>query len=387
MNTGDTEGFNADAQEEPKPAGTAQQLDRITSSASVDATLFVSYVHADNEHSRGRILQFMRDVQSTYHALYGYQVELFIDRDDILWGEQWQARLDRAVSETTFLVSFVTPRYLMSDACRAEVLTFSAAARADGDEKLLLPLQWIPTHGSDVVETDDPVRIALEASQYIDITALRRTELGGAAWDDTVEAVVERLRRTIEARVSRRSSSSRSVDGQAERTIETPSLTIVEAMVRVEEGQVALSEKVAAFQRDLEKVTQTLGSYSPPPGNSPSLIAASFRTLGQRVDSDAEALEKSTSALGQEWTGFNDSIQVIIDAASESPDLSEALRDSLASVADLPEIVGLEEMQSMLQMFGALSADLRPMARAVTSALRLYTGIREAAQGWLEQVS
>jgi len=386
MNAGNPDSAASQQHEQTEPDATTQQIDRISLSANVDATLFVSYVHADNEHSRDRILQFMRDVQSTYHALYGYQVELFIDRDDILWGEQWQARLDRAVSETTFLVSFVTPRYLISEACRAEVLNFSAAARADGDAKLLLPLQWISTQESDIVGADDPVRKALEASQYIDISALRRTELGGVSWDDTVETVVERLRRTIEARISRRASSDHLNDQQQVQPVEVPPVTIVEAMIAVEEGQVALSAKVASFQRNLEKVTQVMGSYSPPPGNSPSAIAASFRALGQLVDSDVKALEISTSALGQEWTEFNGSIQVIIDAASGSPELAEALRDSLASVADMPEIVGLAEMQTMLQMFGALSADLRPMARAVTSALRLYTGIREAAQGWLEQV-
>lgn len=384
MDTTDPEVTNAAV---PERNDVEQQTAELSASSNVDATLFISYVHADNEHSRGRILRFAQDVKSTYHALYGYEVDLFIDREDILWGEQWQARLDKAVSETTFLVSFVTPRYLTSDACRAEVLGFSAAARADGDVKLLLPLQWIPTRDSDVVDADDPVRTSLQASQYIDVTPLRRAEPAGQVWDDVVELVVERLRRTIEARASRRREMTSSEHHIAHDEDTSPDSSVLDAFVALEGGQAALSKRVAAFQKDLEAVTASMGTYSPPPTQSPSAIVSSFRALGQALEPDVESLEVSTAALGQEWSAFNSSVQTIISAAAGTPELRDTLRDSLASVAEMPEPAGLDEMSSMLQMFGSLSADLRPMARAVTSALRLYTGIREAALGWLEQLS
>ncbi|WIB26184.1 AAA family ATPase [Curtobacterium sp. MCSS17_015] len=354
---------------------------------NVDASLFVSYVHADNDHARGRILRFAQDVKSTYHALYGFEIDLFIDRNDILWGENWRTRLDREVSATTFLLSFVTPRYLTSEACRSEVLGFSAAAKAAGDVRLLLPLQWIDTRATGVVDPSDPVRKALEDSQYIDVTAVRRSEPGSSDWDDMVEEVVSRLRQSIEARTRLLATPTTAVPGaRGGAEPDDSDVDALEALAALETGQAALAEKVVEFQHDLDALGAAMGSYVPPASQSPTAMIASFRALGDRLQPSVDALEQTTSALGDEWDSFNGSVQTVLRVSAGVPDLELTLKESLSAVADIPEMTELEPMREMLVTFGALSADLRPMSRAVDNALRLYKGIREAATGWLDQI-
>jgi len=377
---------------EPASAGPLRQ-EATELTPDVDATLFVSYVHADNEHARGRIIRFAEDVKSTYHALYGFEIDLFIDRNDILWGENWRTRLDREVSATTFLLSFVTPRYLTSEACRAEVLGFSAAAKAAGDVRLLLPLQWIDTRATGVVDPNDPVRKALEDSQYIDVTTVRRSEQGSSDWDDIVEDVVSRLRKSIEARAQLLATSATATATATAADEPRPAaerghqdLDALAALVTLETGQAALAEKVEEFQRDLDALGTAMGTYVPPASQSPTAMIASFRALGERLQPRVDALEQTTSALGNEWDAFNGSVQTVLHASAGVPDLEQTLKESLSAVADIPEMTELEPMRDMLITFGALSADLRPMSRAVDNALRLYEGIRTAATGWLDQV-
>lgn len=361
----------------PTPEGSPMVVE--SPARDFDATLFVSYVHADNEHARGRILQFARDVQATYSALYGFEVKLFIDRADILWGEQWRARLEREINETTFVMSFVTPRYLTSDACRSEVLSFSAAARSAGDVRLLLPLQWIDTHTSDIVDSEDPVRRALEESQYIDVTSIRRADPSSQAWDDMVEAVVERLRATIVARRTDRNPAPAA-------TTDSGGEDLVVHLVKLEAGQTALSATVARFQDRLETLSSAMARYQAPPSQSPAALQSSFHDLGTDLAPDIASLEEATADLGEEWDGFNTSVQAFLTIANQVPELRAPLRESLAAIAELPELPEAESMRQTLLAFGMISADLRPLSRAISSAILLYSGTREAATGWLNQV-
>jgi hypothetical protein len=95
---------------------------------------FWSYVHADDDADGGRVSRLARDVVAQYEMLTGEKIDLFLDRDNIPWGEEWRKEIDQSLSSIAFFISVLTPRYFMSSECRRELQKFARSARELGDE-------------------------------------------------------------------------------------------------------------------------------------------------------------------------------------------------------------------------------------------------------------
>lgn len=88
-------------------------------------TGFFSYVHADDEAERGRIAQLARDIAERVEMLTGETIELFFDRDDLEWGDDWRNRIDNSLASTAFFIAILTPRFFTSSECRREAQFFT----------------------------------------------------------------------------------------------------------------------------------------------------------------------------------------------------------------------------------------------------------------------
>src|SRR5690349_7182667 len=107
------------------------------------AGAFWSYVHADDEAERGRIVNLGADLASAYGLLTGGDLDLFLDRDALHWGDDWRQRISDAIAATTFFIPIVTPRYFNSPECRRELIEFDREARRLGAGALLLPILYV----------------------------------------------------------------------------------------------------------------------------------------------------------------------------------------------------------------------------------------------------
>jgi hypothetical protein len=74
---------------------------------------FWSYAHDDNKLDDGAILRLAQLIMDEYNLLSGNQLHLFIDHHSIAWGQEWRERIDKALSQTTFFIPIITPRYLV----------------------------------------------------------------------------------------------------------------------------------------------------------------------------------------------------------------------------------------------------------------------------------
>lgn len=137
-----------------------------------DLTLFWSYAHSDDVSDRGRVTLLANHLADEIRVVSGLELDLFLDREGITWGDQWRARIDAALASSTFLVSVLTPTYFKRVECRKEFVDFYSQAESRGLHKLLLPLAYadVPGFGSD--NPDEVIAIA-SRYQYEDWTLLR----------------------------------------------------------------------------------------------------------------------------------------------------------------------------------------------------------------------
>ena len=352
--------------------------------SSYDATLFLSYVHDDDKRAGGRIVQFARDLVETYAFLYGHELQLFIDRDDIRWGENWATRLGNEIEATSFLLSVVTPRYLKSEACRSEVLSFASAAKKAQDPKLMLPLQWVDVTHTDVVAPNDPVRVALLQTQYEDVTEIRRITPGSIEYDELLERVAARLKATVDNRSGSSSASPvRKANGREE-----DQLDLITVLQRMEDRRQELERAAFAFKQSFESIGLVFNDRPPLQAVGTHPAANALADLGKELVEPTKELESATRRLGLVWQEYDSDLARFAQVLSDYPDehTRQSVFESLDALARSLEVPQSETMEQQLRTMGNISRHLQPMSRAVTGAFRLLQGIRDSVRSWRDQV-
>jgi hypothetical protein len=84
---------------------------------------FLSYAHADDEFLGGQITALRDAIQRAVRFETGEPFEVFLDRDDIGLGQDWQDRLDEGLAGARLLIPILSPSYFASGARRAGTTT------------------------------------------------------------------------------------------------------------------------------------------------------------------------------------------------------------------------------------------------------------------------
>ncbi|HKP74850.1 MAG TPA: toll/interleukin-1 receptor domain-containing protein [Longimicrobiaceae bacterium] len=136
---------------------------------------FMSYVHSDDEHENGRLTQFRQRLSGELRIQTGESFDIFQDRKDIAWGQQWKRRIEESIDTATFLIPVVTPAFFRSPACRAELERFLKREQKLGRSDLILPLYYVECAAlTDEAQRErDPLAQAIADRQYTDWRELR----------------------------------------------------------------------------------------------------------------------------------------------------------------------------------------------------------------------
>jgi hypothetical protein len=83
---------------------------------------FMSYAHVDDEIDS--LTQLRQHLEVVVRQQIGADFDIFKDRDNIHWGENWQERIEESLDEVTFLIPILTPGFFNSENCRKELQRF-----------------------------------------------------------------------------------------------------------------------------------------------------------------------------------------------------------------------------------------------------------------------
>lgn len=136
---------------------------------------FMSYARFNDQHDDGQLTVFRERLAAEIQAQTGEEFLIFQDRADIAWGQNWQRRIDQALSTVTLLLAIITPGFFRSPNCRAEVEKFLDREHQLGRDDLILPVYYISTPEIDDPSrrNADPLAAILAARQYADWRDLR----------------------------------------------------------------------------------------------------------------------------------------------------------------------------------------------------------------------
>jgi F-box protein 11 len=168
-----------------------------------DPAAFFSYAHADDE-ADGALRRLHAALAREISARLGADFPLFLDRDDIAWGDNWRERIDDSLDNSTLLIPIITPSFFASEECRRELRRFFDRERMLDRGSLVCPIHYIEAPRL-AAPDDDELAATLATRQYEDWRALRLAPPDAPAVRERLTAlagrVAELVQRAVEPRV------------------------------------------------------------------------------------------------------------------------------------------------------------------------------------------
>lgn len=142
---------------------------------STKPVAFISYSHSDNKIDGNKILELVGILQGRITLMTGKTFNLFLDRKDIKWGENWMESIRTNLDASTFLIPIVTPAYFNSSACRKEFSDFMIYENTVRRLDLIKPVYYVTSDRLEKSKLSNRESWAKEIAnrQYFDFRELR----------------------------------------------------------------------------------------------------------------------------------------------------------------------------------------------------------------------
>lgn len=124
----------------------------MTSPEAPPIRCFLSYARQD-DLVMDFVGPFTQSLRQYAYADRGRELEIFLDRETIGWGDLAQPSIRQAVRSATVFLPLLTRRYFDRPYCREELFIFYNQALVDGVRSLLLPVVLL---GDDYLTEDNP---------------------------------------------------------------------------------------------------------------------------------------------------------------------------------------------------------------------------------------
>lgn len=353
---------------------------------------FWSYVHADDGVDFGRIGQLARDIVAHYEAIRAEKIELFLDSDDLSWGDKWRSRIDESLSNVAFFVPVLTPRYFTSIECRRELQFFIDRTAKLGIEELILPILYIEVPELTNKESEDPLVQALQSSQWEDWRHLRFSNRDSSEY----RTAVNKLATEVAARVDSVEATD-IVAAAAEAEVE-----LADSEAGLLDRFAALEEAAPRWQQSLEDIgteVQVIGEVMRraksdiDKAESQGKGFAARLTLVRRVASELEEPVGRIEKSAREWTidmnSIDSGVRALIERAPAEYETqpTEVLK-LLGQIRGLALAAGqglgsAEYLVQAIERTASMSKDLRPVLRRLRTSLRSMAEARGVVNEWL----
>ncbi|OII24131.1 toll/interleukin-1 receptor domain-containing protein [Curtobacterium sp. MCBA15_013] len=367
---------------------------------SGSASGFWSYVHADDEASHGRIAQLARDIKAEYEMQTAESVELFLDRDDLDWGDSWRSRIDTAITSAAFFVPVITPRFFKSVECRRELTRFAERATALGVKELIMPILWVDVPAlADASKRDDVMDMIVDF-QWVPWTILRHAPRESAEYTTAVAQLAARIV-AVNAAVDELDLADAAISAEDEDEDEDDGLGLIEQLADMELSMPEWVASVEAMSADIAALGQVAeeGSAELTEGGPHTKTFAGrltlLRGIATRLQEPADALQAHGEEFTSKLASVDRGVHLIIERANqevegepESRAAFETYFESLRALdAESQSTATMTEgfLESVLPL-RKLSRDMKRPVQAIQNGLILMREGVDVIHGWVGEI-
>jgi len=354
---------------------------------------FWSYSHDDNRLDDGAILELARLVEEEYNLLSGEPLEMFVDQNSTAWGDKWRERIDAALSQTTFFIPIITPRYFTRTECRRELLEFAGKAKSLGVDELLLPILYVEVQDFDTENPDDAIAL-IANTQCEEWRNTRLLEPRSREYRAAVNVLARRLlgiaREVAQKQLDREVNvdlNKNGINGIVD-IVEEISGLLPEWLDAVQGDKVNLAQMDATWHEVFGPVVQLQRSHAP----ASAVLAAQIRAakemlpLAERKQKDARVylaqsiqLDPLISALGRLVSEHPDSFALVMP-------IREAIDEALSAIRpkkeNRPRRPGAHSMWDHVEEMQHLGRIFRKCYNVIKDAHRIVKEGNDIVERW-----
>lgn len=361
---------------------------------------FWSYVHDDAAADSGRVSRLAKDIVAQYEMLTGEKIDLFLDKDDIAWGEDWRGTIDENLSSIVFFISVLTPRYFMSPECRRELQFFARRAKNLGIEELVLPLLYVDVPSLHEDTPSDDLVALVKTFQREDWCDLRFSDVDSGEYRRGVVRLAQRLvdanRKAEEANGA---AAAVKLEPSVEDTDDSPGLldqltTAEEALPEWQVTLEAISQEIQLVGQIMQETTADIER-----GNAQGKGFAARLTIARKLSQRLHEPAENIWSLGNEFVsqlhkidpGFRAIIEQAPIEARDNPESQANFCTFFQAIRELSDAArgGLKSVQGMIEAISpveAMSRDLRDPLRRLRQGLTLMVEAREVIDEWVGMI-
>jgi hypothetical protein len=361
---------------------------------------FWSYVHADDQAESGRISRLARDVIAQYEFIKGETISLFLDKDDIAWGENWRDKIDDNLSSVAFFIPVMTTRYFMSPECRSELQLFARKAIKLGIKELILPLLYADSPALSNSTSSDDLITLVRGFQWEDWREMRFSDVTSEAYRRGVSKLANRL---VEANI-RTEMPSTPITARPDESVpsdEDESPGFIDKLAFSEETLPKLAIAVQKINKEIaliggfmnEAAKDIERGTSQGKGFVSRLVVA--RQLSRQLADPVEHIYLLSNEYASQLHGVDEGIRILIEQAPiEIKSDSKYKKNFCHFFRDLRALsvatrLGLDSIQRMIDSsvpLEKMARDLRPVLRRLRQGLTIMVESRSISDNWVQMI-
>lgn len=351
---------------------------------------FFSYAHEDDVC--GRLHMLRDDLIAEYKQLTGNDLELFLDRDDIKWGDRWDKNIEAGIDSSSFFIPVLSPLYFKSTYCRErELRQFLEKVERESARELLLPIYYVDLDYAEK-EIDAELIRRVFGYQYEDWREIRFAERCTEKYRRAVNRLATRLM-SADREIWLRSTGSE--DGEGPVAKQEESAPDVEREIPSDEdesdGKGFLLEEterlkklsgefvphVEQVTKKMEKIGEVVKDYTgrvdTASKGGPKAMTELFTQLATDLDPVAEGYLADAEECSNLMDGLDSSMRAIAARRNDLQALNVASGEKGAddygsSVGKLVEVAG--SVRGSLGTFNSQITVLKGLSRVLNRPLR-----------------
>lgn len=327
----------------------------------------------------------------------GERITIFVDRNDIRWGDEWRTRIDGALASGTFLISIVTPRYFQSEECSRELNSFARRAEQLGVSELVLPILYVDFAAFRADPPPDDAIALVKRHHWEDWTSLRFETLDSKAYRSAVARLAGRLTQVSVAVEEVDASRPQAEVSQDADEDDAPGF--LDLVARAEEAMKEWKPTVEELGQSIEEIgnlTQAAADRihdADARGKGFAGRLAVARSLAVELNPAADNIQRLGNRYASELNDIDSGVRAILarvpaevendpESISQLGDFFEVLRNLASSVDE-----GLGSLAGMVEAMGPVERDsrnLRPVLRKLRTGLTMLMDSRTVTNEWVD---
>lgn len=371
---------------------------------------FFSYCHKDN--TRGQLTQLAADIQTEYEVQTGRELDLFVDKSSIMWGDRWKESIKASIDTVSFFIPILSPLYFNSASCRSELRQYLNIVNRTGSEEIILPIYYVEASQLDPGNNEDELGVEIREIQWEDWRALRFKSRDSEEYLCAVAKLVTRLvasndnllkrleerataqsddveeSRVVISSVNSDEKGAQAVNGySAAAGFYFDSLNVIDELIpEFTETTEALGEGFTEAGMIAAKYTERINGASELQRASSSWVLSIFHSMASELTPVANNAFKQADAISTTVTELD--IHVRTAVAYEFQFQNDEDRASLQkTLSALPEQMketreGLASFSCALSTVKGLSRELSKPLNTIDKAVRIFEGSCDVVESW-----